>query len=119
MMRRFALLCGLLVLAGCSAQPASNPELAQAHEVLKSGLEAWKGGNTPAALSDVQFTDADWQAGAKLSEYRILKVGGEDEGETVATVALKLSVRGKAVDRTLSYRVTLTPKRTVTRSLTR
>ena len=88
--------------------------------VLKEGLEAWKNGGTPASLESgthpVQFSDGDWKAGAKLLEYRVFKVGGEDDGETVCTVTVKLEVRGKAVERPVTYRVTLTPKRTVARS---
>ena len=107
-------------LAGCrGGAPAADPELAKAQEVLKAGLEAWKNGSTPRSLESgaepVQFRDDDWQAGAKLLEYRVLKADGEEEGETVCAVLLKLEGRGKAVDRTVSYRVTLTPKRTVSR----
>jgi hypothetical protein len=106
-------------LAGCHSAPANDPELASVYEVLKTGLEAWKNGGTPASLESganpVQFRDDDWQAGAKLLEYRILKVGGEEDGETVCTVHLKVEVRGKAVNRNLNYRVTLTPKRAVAR----
>lgn len=119
-MIRFAAVCVVLAgLAGCGSPSASNSELAGAHEVLKAGLEAWKDGRTPASLGSgadpVKFSDSDWQAGAKLLDYRIVKVGGEEEGETVCTVYQKVEVRGKAVDRTLNYRVTLTPKRSVVR----
>jgi hypothetical protein len=120
-MIRISVLCvALAALAGCqSKQVANNPEVASAQEVVKAGLEAWKNGSTPASLESgadaVQFRDEDWQAGAKLLEYRILKLGGEEEGETVCAVLLKLQVRGKAVDRSVNYRVTLTPKRTVAR----
>lgn len=113
----------LLGVAGCggSAPPAQNAELASELDVLKEGLEAWKNGGTPAALESgakpLQFTDADWKAGTKLLEYRIVKAGGEDDGEMVCTVGLKLDARGKSVDKTVTYRVTLTPKRTVTRAV--
>ncbi len=109
----------LLAVAGCggsSSAPVTNAAFASEVEVLKAGLEAWKNGGTPAALdtgaNPVRFTDIDWKTGAKWLEYRIVKCGGEDDGETVCTVSLKLNVRGKAV----TYRVTMTPKRTVARS---
>ena len=121
-MRRFAVVGIILAgLAGCdTTAPVRNEELARELDVLKEGLDAWKNGSTPAALESgakpLQFSDVDWKAGAKLLEYRVLKAGGEDDGETVCTVSLKLEVRGKAVERSVSYRVTVTPKRTVTRS---
>lgn len=119
MIRTCVVCVALACFLGCGGQPAANPELAGAHEVLKAGLEAWKKGSTPASLESgaapVKFSDSDWQAGVKLLEYRIVKVGGEDEGEVVCTVILKVQTRGKAVDRTLNYRVTLSPKRSVAR----
>src|SRR5262245_25319830 len=119
-MIRISFACVVLVaLAGCGSRTATNKELVSAHEVLKEGLEAWKSGKTPASLeagaNPVQFRDEDWQAGAKLLEYRILKVGSEENDATICVVHLKVEVRGKAVDRQLNYRVTLTPKRAVAR----
>ena len=120
-MNRVFVVCVVLAgLAGCSnTPPVNNPEIATAHEVLKTGLDAWKDGKSPASLESganpVQFRDPDWQAGAKLLEYRIVKVG-EEEGETVCTVHLNVEVRGKAGEKSANYRVTLTPKRTVARS---
>jgi hypothetical protein len=119
-MIRISVVCVVVAgLVGCRGATANDPELASAFSVLKAGLEAWKNGSTPASLASganpVQFSDNDWQAGAKLLEYRIMKAGVEEEGETVCTVHLKVDVRGKAVDRNVTYRVTLTPTRTVSR----
>jgi hypothetical protein len=119
-MIRNSVVCVVLAgLLGCGSGAVNNREVASAVDVLKTGLDAWKDGKTAASLESganpIQFRDADWQAGAKLLEYRIFKAGGEDEGETVCAVHLKVEVRGKVVDRNLSYRVTLTPKRTVSR----
>lgn len=118
MIRVIVIGLGLSTLAGCGGS-ATNPELASAYEVLKTGLEAWKQGGSPAALeagaSPLQFQDRDWQSGARLLEYRIVKVGGEEDDATVCAVSLKLQLRGKTVERQVSYRVTLTPKRTVSR----
>jgi hypothetical protein len=112
-------LAGLVGCRGGGSAPADHEEVASAHEMVKAGLEAWKDGKTPASLESgknpVQFRDDDWRAGAKLLEYRIVKLGGEEEGEAVCTVHLKMEVRGKAVSRNVDYRVTLTPKRTVSR----
>jgi hypothetical protein len=122
-MIRLSLVCVVLaVVAGCGGStPATNPEVASAHEVLTTVLDAWKNGSAPSSLASgpnpVQVSDPEWQAGAKLQEYRILKVGGEEEGVIACTVNLKGVVRGKEVSRTVNYRVILTPKRTVTRNL--
>ena len=118
---RIPLVCGLVAwLAGCDGNPQGNPQMADALTVLKSGLDAWKNGGTPAALdagaNPVQFTDPDWKAGAKLTEYKVLKVGEED-GETAYTVNLTLDVKGKAVEKAVSYRISMTPKQAVTRAV--
>ncbi len=110
-----------LALVGCQTDaPVKSAELATDVQVLKDGLEAWKGGGTPAALeagaNPIKFTDPDWKAGAKLLDYHLQKAGSEDEGETLCNVTLKLEVKGKAVDKPASYRVTVTPRRTVTRN---
>lgn len=111
----------LAVLAGCRNASAPNEEVVGALEVLKSGLEAWKNGSPPAALlaaaTPLEFTDSDWQGGAKLLEYRIVKVEGEEDGATLCLVSLNLDVGGRAVARSVSYRVLLTPRRTVARYL--
>lgn len=116
----FVMLIGLAGMTGCRSETANTQEFATALDVLKSGLEAWKSGSKPASLNTganpLDFRDSDWQAGTKLVEYKILKVGGEDEGETLCNVTLKLDVRGKMVDRSVSYRVILTPKRSVSRN---
>lgn len=111
----------LVVLAGCRKASAPNEEVVSALEVLKAGLEAWKSGQPPAALlagaPPLQFSDSDWQAGAKLLEYRIVKVEVEEDGETICLVNLNLDIGGQAVARSLSYRVLLTPRRAVARYL--
>jgi hypothetical protein len=109
-MMRTVILFLLVGLVGCGSEaPATNAALATEVDVLKEGLDAWKAGATLPF-----FTDPDWKSGAKLSEYRVVKAGAEEEGETVCTVLLKMELRGKAYERTVSYRVTQSPK-TVTR----
>ena len=118
---RTAVPCVLLVaLAGCQTDAAvKSAELATDVQVLRDGLDSWKSGGTPAALeagaNPTQFTDPDWKAGAKLLDYQLHKAGGEDDGETVCNVNLKLEVKGKPVDKPVSYRVTVKPKRAVSR----
>lgn len=120
-MKRFALVCALLAgLVGCdSSAPVQNAQIASELDVLKEGLEAWKGGGTAASLEaaarPIQFTDPDWKAGAKLVEYRVGKLAGEEDGETVCNVVLKLEVRGKPVEKQITYRVAATPRRAVSR----
>jgi hypothetical protein len=111
MIRNVILFLLLVGLAGCGSNaPATNAALATEVDVLKQALDSWKSGSNPES-----FTDPDWKAGAKLLEYHVIKAGGEDEGETLCTVLLKLDLRGKPVERTVSYRVTQSPKRSVAR----
>lgn len=120
-MKRFALACVLIAgLVGCdSSAPVHNAQIASELDVLREGLESWKGGGTPASLeasaNSIQFVDPDWKAGAKLVEYRIVKLAGEEDGETVCNVTLKLDVKGKQTDRQVVYRVTSNPKWSVSR----
>ncbi len=109
-----------VALAGCQTDaPVKSDELATDVQVLRDGLDSWKSGGTPAALeagaNPTQFTDPDWKAGAKLLDYQLHKAGGEDDGETLCNVNLKLEVKGKPVDKPVSYRVTVKPKRAVSR----
>jgi hypothetical protein len=109
---RTLILCLLFVASfGCGSEsPATNAALVSEVDVLKETLDAWKAGGKPAS-----FEDPDWKSGAKLTEYRVVKAGAEDAGETICTVVLKLQQAGKSVERTVSYRVIQSPRRAVTR----
>jgi hypothetical protein len=115
----------LACLAGCSPSPVSKADLTAAEAAVKSGLEAWKKGEKPKQLESsptpMQFTDEDWQGGAKLVGYQIVKVYGQSDGIARCAVKLELEVRqrGKAglvpTVKEATYHVVLRPKVVVAR----
>src|SRR4029453_17857412 len=84
-----------LTPVGCSGNKPPEPaDPEKAREVLRTTLDAWKGGDKPSALQQaspsIRVTDDDWQAGLRLRSYEI-----QDQGEVVgctlhATVVLHL-----------------------------
>jgi hypothetical protein len=68
------LLVGALVLAsGCGGTPAAaDPD--QARQTLIAALDAWKSGDSPAALAArspaIHVSDGDWSSGATLTSYQ-------------------------------------------------
>jgi hypothetical protein len=111
----------LIFSMGCgSSKPAADKALASEVDVLKEALEAWKSGAKPASLEQlerpIKFVDPDWNSGATLMEYRIIKAGFEDESAMTCTVGLKIELRGKTIDKSVSYRVVSSPKWVIDRN---
>ena len=100
---RIALLLLLALIAGCSGTaPASKPaDPSVGRDALKAALDAWKAGEPPARLLErsppIRVADEDWQAGARLEDYKL----GPDERSTgsglalTATLTIKDKARGK------------------------
>lgn len=102
----------LLVVAGCGF-PAAKVNEAKRH--VQSGLEVWQKGGKPgdlmAASPPVEFHEALWKAGEKLTAFEMGEVRYVESAQAVRC-DVKLTVRGRnGRDRTENavYDVTLGP----------
>jgi hypothetical protein len=125
-----ALRCSLLLLAiavtllgGCLGSPRAAPvDPDRAREALKSALDVWKKGDTPAALKDstpaITAQDLDWLGGAKLVDYEVTGAGKSMEANLYVPVTLTLTMpKGKEVKKKVTYVVGTSPYLTVFRAL--
>jgi hypothetical protein len=121
---RAVALIAVALLAGCGGvRPRAAPlDENLARTSLKTALDAWKKGDSPAALKDgspsIVAQDPDWVGGARLLAYEI---GGD--GERIAEnlfVPVKLTVKtkkGKQAQSQVKYVIGTSPQIMVFRSL--
>jgi hypothetical protein len=116
MMGLALLVAAIVASSGCGAgstpKPA-DPDLA--HEALRTVLDAWKSGETPADLGKrtppIQVLDLDWQARLALVSYM-----AEPEGKLVGhdlnyPVVLELkNSKGRTIKKTAVNTVTTRPE---------
>ncbi len=108
----------MLGCAGCG-QSARQSDPSEGLKALQTVLDAWKGGEQPAALEQrtppIHVSDGDWMSGLKLQKYKA------DDGKLIGTdvsynVALELkTTKGKIVKRSAVYAVTTHPQLLVLR----
>lgn len=108
------LACGL----GCGASP---PAPTEARAVLEAALDAWKGGESPAALTGaaagIKVGEAKWQEGFKLTKYEVEGEPRPAGFDLQFTVALWMEgPKGQPVRESARYTVTTQPARTVIRA---
>ena len=94
----------------------------RAREALKTALDGWKKGETPAALNQytppITAQDLDWLAGAKLLDYGVIDDGKSIEANLYIPVALNLKMaNGKEAKKKVTYVVGTSPYLTVFRAL--
>ena len=78
--RSLILICGLILLAGCSRQGTRNqdfnPPSNKARTALEAALNYWQAGNPPGTVPGtsphVEVLDSKWKSGQKLSSFEIL-----------------------------------------------
>jgi hypothetical protein len=110
------------LLAGCSgSQRAAPVDADRAREALKTTLDGWKKGDTPATLKDgsppITVQDMDWMSGARLVDYQVDGEGKAVEANLYVPVKLTLKTKdGKQVKKTVSYVVGTSPILTVFRN---
>jgi hypothetical protein len=111
-----------LLLAGCSpyGQRAARVDPPRAHEALKTMLEGWKNGDTPAEIKSgspsIVVQDFDWMSGHRLLAYEIDGDGKDDDANLRIPVKLTMqSPSGKELKKTVSYVVGTSPVLTVFR----
>ncbi len=117
-----AILAAGVMVPGCSGegQRAAPVDPPRAREALRAVLDNWKDGGTPASLKSasppIVVQDFDWEAGARLIEYRVLDDGKDDDANLRIPVELTLrDPRGKDVQKRVSYVVGTSPTITVFR----
>jgi hypothetical protein len=102
-------------LSGCSSSPGSRPvDAVKARAALKTALDGWKRGDSPAALKDatppIVVQDFDWMGGARLVDYRVEGEGKALEANLYVPVKLTLKPpQGKEVTKTVSYVIGTSP----------
>ena len=98
-------LVGLLMFAsGCGAKA----ELARAEQLVRTALEAWKGGGSPRQLTDraIAIAEPDWAAGYRLLDYQVKNASAQPQQGPRVVVVLHLQGRGgKTVSREVAYEV--------------
>ena len=124
-----AVLVATLLLPGCSgpsrAHAVSEPT---ARDALKTALDGWKNGETPAsfasASSPMIVQDFEWESGKKLLDYQLVDDGKPFDANL--RVQVKLTIAGtdgksasKNTEKKVWYLVGTSPKVTVFRDMLR
>jgi hypothetical protein len=95
----------LLVLApGCGPKA----EHGRAEEVVKTSLDAWKGGEKPQQLTDraIDIAEPDWKAGYRLLDYQVKTASAQPQQGPRVVVVLTLQNRaGKKSNKEVAYEV--------------
>lgn len=120
--RHFLGAMGLLMLSGCADNVGAPVDANVAQQTLESALESWKEGKTPDDLLSetpaITVQEPDWESGTKLIEYQLVNDGDAAGPNFVAIVKLKLSKEdAEPTEKTATYVVNTSPKRTVYRNL--
>jgi hypothetical protein len=94
----------LAFVSGCG----TPPELDRAEKVVRTALEAWKGGGKPQQLTEqaIDIVDPDWKAGYRLLDFQVKKSSDQPQQGPRVVVVLNLQTRaGKKVNKEVAYEV--------------
>jgi hypothetical protein len=111
----------LTVLApGCGKAPSEPADPDQARQALRAALDAWQNGEAPEALKDrdppVFVNDRDWQAGHRLTGYRLKGDGTYYGAQFRCSVVLSFGAgRGKPSEKTVKYLIDTHPRVVIVR----
>ena len=110
-----------LLALGCRGGPAPV-DASAARDALKAALDSWKRGEKPDALRKgspaIYVIDQEWQDGATLTDYRLAGDGEEKDAHLYCRVSLTVRPpRGAEVTREVTYIVSTSPNRTVSRKV--
>jgi hypothetical protein len=118
-----SLAIAVALLGGCSGSQWGAPvDADRAREALKTALDAWKKGHTPATLKTstpaITAQDLDWLGGAKLVDYEVTGDGKSVEASLYVPVTLTLKMAtAKEVKKKVTYVVGTSPYLSVFRAL--
>ena len=118
---RSLLLLVVLLAMGCAPAPKlQDYDSRQAEETLILALEAWKHGRVDTLAKHdppVRFEDEDYRSGFRLTDYRVDRRAMPLRAfEDVPVVLFLRDRRGRTVEETVSYQVTLAPNPAVLRN---
>lgn len=111
------------LIAGCLGTRHVEPvDAPRGREALKTALDGWKKGGSPAALlkesPPITVQDWDWQAGTRLVDYQLDGADKPIESNLYVPVQLTLrNARGKDVKKKVRYIIATSPVVTVFREL--
>lgn len=120
-LQKLAIVCAIMI-SGCADKVGAPVDVNVAMQTLEAAMEGWKEGRVPDDLAGetppITVQEPDWDAGTKLLDYQIVNDGDAAGPNLVAIVKLKLSKEGgEPVEKTATYIVNTSPKRTVYRNL--
>lgn len=112
------LVLGVLASSGCGRAGAGDPTDAQG--VLRSALDAWATGQSPAEAAratGIVISEPRWEAGDRLVRYAIRPETRPAGFDLACTADLTLEApKGKPAREAAAYTVSTRPRRTVIRS---
>ncbi len=91
-------------VAGCG----TKAELDRAETVVRTALEAWKGGRSPQQLADqaIDIAEPDWKAGYRLLDFQVKNASTQpQQGPRVVVVLTLQSRAGKKANKEVAYEV--------------
>src|SRR6476660_944507 len=104
MWRTFVVLVAFIPLSGCGPRA----DLGRAEDVVKTSLEAWKGGENPQQLTgrSIDIAEPDWKAGYRLIDYQVKNASSQPQQGPRVVVVLTLQGRGgKTLSKEVAYEV--------------
>lgn len=113
-----------MLSAGCGdrLQTAQPVDRERAIAALRTTLESWQAGGTPADLRErnpeIVAQDISWSDGARLLEYDLLELPQPVDANLLCSVRLRLApAGGQPTERTVVYIVGTDPVLTVFRQM--
>jgi hypothetical protein len=109
----------LIVPPGCG-DSSRQQELESAELYVRISLDAWTKGANPNALearaTPIEFHDDDWQSGAGLDEFEIIKTYHDTDGQPRCAVTLSVR-RGDAhpIEQKVTYQIVTIPRVVIAR----
>ena len=94
----------LVLVSGCGVKA----DLDRADKVVRTSLDAWKGGGNPKQLTDqgIEIAEPDWKAGYRLLDYQVKNASAQPQQGPRVVVMLHLQDRaGKKVSKEVAYEV--------------
>ena len=98
----------LVVLLAFASGCGPKAELDRAEKVVRTALEAWKGGGSPQQLTDqaIEIVEPDWKAGYRLLDFQLKNASTQPQQGPRIVVVLTLQNRaGKKANKEVAYEV--------------
>jgi len=108
-----------LCLLGCG-QSNADVDIDQAGPALRSALEAWKSGKTPADLESqspsILMNETDWKAGKRLLQFKMDDKGSQYGRQVRWRVQVRIQDKsGETQDQNATYVIDTTPRIVIVR----